>query len=111
MQLFPTERLELFATTTFNRGTATISGLNYDPRTLGVTIAGLDFDLMNGSFADFSNLDVRRLMYSAGFTYRVNQNLLLNGALEYQDYRDDQPYLFDTTGRRVFTYAGVSWVF
>jgi hypothetical protein len=107
----PTERLELFATSTYNRGTATISGLNYDRSALGVTIVGLDFDLMNSSFADFSDLRIRQVVHTAGFTYRVTQNLLLNGAIEYHDYRDDQPYVFDTTGRRVLTYASFSWVF
>jgi hypothetical protein len=76
-----------------------------------VPIVGLDFNLMNASFAGFSDLRIRQIVHAAGFTYRLNENLLLNGALDYHDYRDDQPYIFDTTGRRVFTYAGLSWVF
>lgn len=85
--------------------------MNYDPNVLGVSLVGLDFNLMNESFAGFSDLRLRQLVHSAGLTYRLSQNLLVNGAIEYHDYRDDQPYVFDTTGRRVFTYAGVSWIF
>jgi hypothetical protein len=111
VQFFPTERLEVFASSTYNRGTATITGLNYDPGVLGVPIPGLDFNLMNASFADFSDLRIRQVVHTAGITYRLTSNLLLTGTAEYHDYRDSQPYVFDTTGRRVFTYAGLSWVF
>jgi hypothetical protein len=101
----------VFASSTYNRGDATISGLDYNASALGAPLPGLDFDLMNASFAGFSDLRIRQVVHAAGFTYRLTPNLLLNGALEYHDYRDDQPYVFDTTGRRVFTYAGLSWVF
>lgn len=111
MQIYPSERLELFASSTYNRGTATITGLDYDASRIGGPIPGLDFNLMNASFAGFSDLQIRQLIHTAGFTYRLTENLLLNGAIEYHDYHDGQPYLVDTTGRRVFTYAGVSWVF
>jgi hypothetical protein len=111
VQVYASPRLELFATSSYNRGTATISGLNYDVARLPAPITGLDFDLMNESFAGFSDLRVRQVAHTAGFNYRLSDSLLLNGALEFHDYDDGQPYLFDTTGRRVLTYFGLSWLF
>ena len=111
MHIYASPRLELFATTMYNRGQATISGLDYRTSELPAPIVGLDFDLMNRSFSGFSDLDVRQVVHTAGFNFRLSDNLLANGSLEYRDYDDRQPYLFDTTGRRVFTYAGLSWMF
>ncbi len=96
---------------TFNRGTAAIAGVNFDAGALATPLRGLDFNLMNATFADFSDLRIRQLVHAAGFTYRLSGNLLANGSVEYHDYRDEQPYLFDATGRRVFTYAGLTWMF
>lgn len=111
VQVMPTGRLEIFVNSTFNRGTATIAGLDYDASVINDPLVGLDFGLMNASFAGFSDLRIRQFVHSAGFTYRLSDRLLLNGALEYHDYQDTQPYLFDTSGRRVFTYAGLNWLF
>jgi hypothetical protein len=36
---------------------------------------------------------------------------MLNGGVEYNDYNDQQPYLFDTTGRRVGYSVGLNWMF
>ena len=111
MRIYATPRLELFATSTYDKGDATISGLDYRTSELPAPIVGLDFDLLNQSLPGFSDLRTRQVVHSAGFNYRLSEQLLFNGSFEYHDYQDSQPYLFDSTGRRVFTYAGLSWLF
>lgn len=95
----------------FNRGTATVTGVNFDPGVLANRLPGLDFNLMNASFADFSDVRIRRLVQMTGINYRLSPNLLMNVSIEYHRDWDDRPYLFDSTGRRVLTYAGLNWIF
>lgn len=111
MHIYASPRLEIFATSTYDKGDATIGGLDYRTSELPAPIVGLDFNLMNASFAGFSDLRTRQVVHSGGFTYRLSEKLLVNGSVEYRDYEDSQPYLTDSTGRRVFTYAGLSWLF
>jgi hypothetical protein len=107
----PTARVEIFVNSLFNRGTASISGVDFSAGELASRLPGLDFTLMNAAFSGFSDLRIRQLVHAAGVTYRLSGQVLLNGAVEYHDYKDTQPYLFDTTGRRAFAHAGLSWIF
>jgi hypothetical protein len=66
---------------------------------------------MSDSFSGFSDLDVREIVQSVGFNYRVTDSVVWNSVFEYHDYRDDQPYLYDTTGRRLTYFTGLSWIF
>lgn len=66
---------------------------------------------MARSFAGFSNLDVREVVQAIGANVRVTDNLIWNVSFRYHDYRDDQPYLYDTTGRRVSYATGFRWLF
>ncbi len=94
----------------YTRGTAAIDQLNYDPTLLSRPIAGLDFVLMSESFSDFSDLRQRYATGLAGANVKVTPNLVFNGTIEYRDYQDEQPYLFDTTGKRWTGVAGITWV-
>jgi hypothetical protein len=111
VQVFASPRLELFANTSFNDAQASIDGLAYDPSVLAGPTPGLDWNLMSASFSDFSDLRFRQVVQSAGFRYRLSDELMLNGLVEYNDFEDRQPYLFDTTGRRVGYWLGVNWLF
>lgn len=94
----------------YTRGTASIDGLNYNTSLLPAPIAGLDFTLMSQSFSGFSDLRQRYATGLAGANVRITPNLVFNGTLEYRDYRDEQPYLFDTTGKRWTGVAGITWM-
>ena len=92
-------------------GTASVYGFDYDPSTLGYTVSGLDFVMMSDNFASFSDLDVREVVQAVGTNVRVTDNLIWNVSFRYHDYQDDQPYLYDTTGRRLSYSTGFSWIF
>ena len=103
-------RIELFANLMFTRAAATIYGLDYDAAALAGPTPGLDWDLMSQNFGAYSGLHVKYLSQVLGVNVRVTDNLVLNTALEYHDYKDEQPYLFDATGRRVTSFAGLTWL-
>lgn len=65
---------------------------------------------MSRSFSDFSDLRHRYATGMAGTNIRVGSALVINGTIEYRDYQDEQPYLFDTTGKRWTGLAGVTWM-
>jgi hypothetical protein len=112
LQFLAGPRAELFATTMYNKGTATVTDFRYDSSNiLPSQHAGLDFALMSSSFAGFSDLNFRSFSQTVGVNFSVTGNVTLNTALSISDLKDDQPYLYDTTGKRVSFLAGVNWVF
>ena len=111
LQVFPSQRLEIFANTTFNAGSGQIEGLMFDPSILPGQPAGLDFVMQSNTMSGFSALDVQHVVQTVGFNYRLTDNLVLNSAFLYNDLSDTLPYLFDATGRHVSFMAGVNWVF
>ena len=111
VQVFPSSRMELFANTTVNSGSGSISGLMFDPTILPGQPAGLDFIMQSNTMSGFSALKVRHAVQSVGVNYRLSDNLVFNSLFQYNDFDDSQPYLFDGTGRRVSFMAGVNWIF
>jgi hypothetical protein len=108
--VYPGSRLEIFANTLFTDAAASIYGLNYDPSTLAGPTPGLDWELMSQSFGSYSGLRTRYVSQVLGVNIKVADNVVLNTNAEYHDYRDGQPYLFDTTGRRVTSFVGLTWL-
>jgi hypothetical protein len=115
LQFLAGARTEVFATTTYNSGKATIRDFVYDASNIipstALPAGALDFPLMSASFAGFSDLDYRTIIQTFGLNYRATNNLLVNTSLSIGDLNDAQPFLYDTTGSRVGFYAGLSWVF
>ena len=115
LQFLAGPRAEVFATTMFNKGTATIKDFVYDASNIipgtALPTGALDFTLMSSSFAGFSNLDVRSFTQTVGVNVRLTSNVVLNSSLSISDLKDQQPYLYDTTGKRIGFVAGVNWIF
>jgi hypothetical protein len=108
-------RAEVFATTMYNTGTASIRDFVYDSSNIvpgtALPLGALDFPLMSASFAGFSNLDYRNVTQTVGLNVRVRGNMTLNTMFSISDLKDSQPFLYDTTGKRVGFSAGVNWLF
>lgn len=91
---------------------ASIRNFNYDSTNIvPLQAPGLNFPLMSSSFAGFSNLDYRTVVQAVGVNYRVSNSLLLNGTFSYNDLKDSEPYLYDSTGRRTGFSVGLNWMF
>jgi hypothetical protein len=111
VQVFPHARLEIFANTMYNRGAATIRGFDYSAGPLAALMPGLDFEVQSRTFAGFSDLDVRRIGQTVGFTWRLSDNLAVTTLADYSRYDDREPWLYDATGRYLNVFAGVNWIF
>ena len=115
LQFLAGPRAEVFATTTYNSGKATIKDFVYDASNIipgtALPAGALDFPLMSASFAGFSDLDYRTIIQTIGVNVRATNNLIITSSLSMGDLNDVQPYLYDTTGSRVGFYAGLSWIF
>jgi hypothetical protein len=115
LQFLAGARTEVFATTMYNSGKATIRDFVYDASNIipgtALPAGALDFPLMSSSFAGFSDLDYRTITQTLGVNYRATNNVIINTMLSFGDLNDSAPYLYDTTGSRVGFYAGLSWVF
>lgn len=112
LQFLVGPRAEVVATTLLNTGKAAIGHFTYDASNiLPYQHAGLDFGMMSSTFSGFSDLDYRSVTQSLGVNVRLRPNLVLNTSVSVSDLEDQQPYLYDTTGKRVGGMVGVSWVF
>jgi len=115
LQFVAGARTEVFATTMYNSGNATIRDFVYDSSNIipgtALPAGALDFPLMSSSFAGFSDLDYRTIIQTIGANFRATNNVLINTSLSFGDLNDVKPFLYDTTGSRVGFYAGLSWVF
>jgi len=115
LQFLAGARTELFATTMYNSGKATIRDFVYDASNIipgtALPAGALDFPLMSSSFAGFSDLDYRTIIQTIGANFRATNNVLINTSLSFGDLNDVKPFLYDTTGSRVGFYVGMSWVF
>ena len=115
LQVLAGPRVDVFATTMYNSGKATVKDFVYDSSNIipgtALPAGALDFSLMSSSFAAFSDLDYRTITQAIGANFRATNNLMINTMLSIGDLNDTQVYLYDTTGSRVGFYAGLSWVF
>jgi hypothetical protein len=115
LQFLAGPRVDVFATTMYNSGKASIHSFVYDSSNIvpgtALPAGALDFPLMSSSFAGFSDLDYRTVIQTVGANVRATNNIIVNSTLSFGDLNDSQPFLYDTTGSRLGFYVGMSWVF
>jgi hypothetical protein len=115
LQFLAGARAEVFATTMYNSGKASIHSFVYDSSNIvpgtALPAGALDFPLMSSSFSGFSDLDYRAITQAVGLNVRASDRVLINSTLSFGDLNDSQPYLYNTTGSRVGFYVGVNWIF
>lgn len=92
-------------------GTAGSFDINLDSSNLVQQPLGMDYELFSDAVAGYSDLDVNQLSLVFGANYRLADGWVLNGMGGYNDYGDEDPYLFDTTGRRFYLQFGAALIF
>ena len=92
-------------------GTAGSFDINLDSSDLIKQPGGMDYDLFNEAVPGYSDLDVNQLSLVLGTNYRLNDGWVINGMGGYNDYGDNDPYLFNTTGRRFYMQVGAALIF
>jgi hypothetical protein len=60
---------------------------------------------------DWSNLDLDGLDAWIELKYRFTKNLFARGAYRYVKYDDNDPYLYDLTGRNSLVYFSLGYLF
>lgn len=115
LQFLAGSRTEIFATTMYNSGKATIQDFVYDSSNIipgtALPAGALNFPLMSESFAGFSDLDYRNITQTLGVNVRLSNSVLLNTMFYLGDLNDATAYLYDATGKRVGFSAGVNYIF
>lgn len=112
LQFLAGPRAEVFATTLYNKGTATIDKFQYDSSNVTpIQAAGLDFALMSSTFAGFSDLDFRTFMQTFGVNVRMSNSVALKTTVSISDLTDTGAYLYNASGKRVGFGVGLNWMF
>jgi hypothetical protein len=111
LDTFPREDVEVFGNVLYYTGTAGSSDIGLDSSNLVKQPGGMDYDLFNDVVPGFSDLDVNWLILTLGTNYQLNDRWVINGMGGYNDYVDNDPYLFDTTGSRFFLQLGAAFIF
>jgi hypothetical protein len=104
------ERTRLYTQFTLNESSSSLGGINLDTSALPGTPAGYNYVNVSDLYTD-SNLRVRRLMQVVGMEHRVAERFVLQQELWWHDYRDGEPYLFDTKGRNIGFRISLNWLF
>ena len=89
---------------------SSFSGLLLDPSTLVGTPDGFNYTDIT-ELQDFSHLRMRWFYLEGGLKQLLAQRFILETALTYQDYNDNQPYLVDTTGSRFGVLTRINFLF
>ena len=111
LQFLATEQVDFFATTVWYGGIGGSNGINLDSSGLVQQPLGMDYNLFNESIAGYSDLDVTRFSQVVGGNVRLADGWILNAVGGYDDYGDNDPYLFLTEGRRFYAQFGAAWIF
>jgi hypothetical protein len=59
----------------------------------------------------YSMLEITRFDGELDFKYKFSDDFWLRAAYKYVDYKDDMPYLFDTTGTVQWATLALGWYF
>ncbi len=109
--MFPNDELELYGNVHYYTGTAGSFDINLDSSNLVRQPLGMDYDLFNEVVAGFSDIDVDQVSLAFGGNYRFTDSWLINAMGGYDDFGDNDPYLFNTTGRRFYFQLGAGLIF
>ncbi len=104
------ERTRLYTQFTFNTSSSSLGNISLSTAGLPGTPAG--FSYVNVSdYGTNSNLRIRRLLQVVGMEHRVAERFVVTNEIWWNDYKDGEPYLFDTNGRSLGLRVALYWVF
>ena len=108
---YPSEKLEVFANTYWNTGTAAITGATLDPSGLVKQPSGLNYPMLAENIGSLSSIDIERFSQVLGFNFQVSDGLIWHAVAEYDDFGDNDPYLYSTDGSYFLFTSGVMITF
>ncbi len=107
-----TPKLSVFGEFTYTQADQGLGDINWDMTQIaGVPPGGLfDYDLLY-SLGEYSHVSTRQIMGKYGFNYAVTDNWFVKTYFFHNNYDDNTPYLFDSTGRYLGAVAGIGYKF
>ncbi len=103
-------RFNAYGQVALTDASSSISGLALDAGGLAGIPPGFDYGSVS-ELQDFSNLSLRWWSLEGGLRHLVARKMLLEYALNYQDYDDRRPYLVDASGSRLGVLVRANWLF
>lgn len=104
------ERTRIYTQFTMNESSSAQTDLTLDTTGLPGLPAGYNYANVS-DLGTYSDLRVRRLLQVVGLEHRIANRLVLQNELWWHDYKDGEPYLFDTNGRNIGFQFSLHWLF
>jgi hypothetical protein len=104
------DRSRFYSQFTWTESSSSLGGLVLSTAGLPGVPAGYNYANVSDIYSD-SNLRTRRLLQVVGFEHRLAERFVLQNELWWHDYKDGEPYLFDTNGRNVGFRVSLNWIF
>ncbi len=103
-------RFNAYGQAVITETSSSMANLRLDSSTLPGVPPGFDFESVS-ELEDFSNLGLRWWNLEGGLRHLIARRLVMQYAVNYQDYRDRQPFLVDNTGSRLGVLLRANWIF
>jgi hypothetical protein len=104
------DRITGYGQFVLTESSASFRGPSLDPSTLPGQPPGFDYTAA-ADLGDYSKLDIRWWNVEAGLRHALRNQLMMDYALTYHNYKDRSPYLFDTTGKNWGFVLRANWLF
>jgi hypothetical protein len=104
------DRSRVYTQFTWTESSSSLGGILLSTAGLPGSPAGYNYTNVSDIYND-SNLRTRRLLQVVGFEQRLADRLVLQNELWWHDYKDGEPYLFDTNGRNIGFRFSLNWIF
>ena len=109
------DRTRLYTQFSLNESGSALSDLDLVASAAALNLPATYLAVYNpGNVSDygtFSNLRVRRFLQVVGFEHRLSQRFITRQEFWWHDYKDGEPYLFDTNGRNLGLRIAFNYVF
>jgi hypothetical protein len=92
------------------KSAASFRGPALDSTKVSAIPPGFDYAAIS-DLGRYSSLDMRWWNLEAGVHHTLRKQFLIDYALTYQDYKDNQPYLVNTTGKSLGFLLRANWIF
>ena len=107
--MHPSSQLELGLSLNYVKGEASMGSFDLSRPDFSARFPNSSYDFSRTP--DWSNLDLDGLDAWIDAKYRFTTNLFARGAYRYVKYNDNDPYLYDLTGRNNLLYFSLGYLF
>ena len=104
------ERTRFYTQFTMNHSSSSLGNISLSTAGLPGTPAGYNYVNVS-DYGTNSDLRIRNFIQVLGMERRIADRFVFTNELWWQDYKDGEPYLFDTNGRNLGVRVALHWIF